>query len=474
MRRLIVCVDGAWEDSTDRVGVDSNILHLLRSIESVRLRSLLVMSSLITQVDKRTRPATMQYAHHTTAHFSNSLVSQILGVAYQGFANLLFELYSFISMNYSEGDEIFIFGFSKGAYMARILAAILNDVGVLPRDDVRQFFVILKAYIDRKNGGTQVDEANNVLKPWLLSSPDNTRHKDQQFIVKCLGLFDCTVQSSYKLPMWVIKESRRVFDNFISIGSRVSSIINKPEYCFGLPFIYSLKDALLGHRIEHCYHALALNENRSNLRDLRLELSNTGREKGQKCKQVWFTGSSGDIGGSYSVRELADLTRIWMAGQLDPIISLNKEMLKEQFAMPVFRWGLQPPHNPYTSKLTALMPVKRTPKFVTGGTEKLHPSVLSGSFDLAEPLIAAIERNTDLIEELSALEDEVMREWTLSNNHDADHLEITYAIDHKHFDEEQDETRFQKFLYQLQLIFVYIILIFLRKIELLFGFYHIK
>lgn len=74
-----------------------------------------------------------------------------------------------------------------------------------------------------------------------------------------------------------------------------------------------LKDALLGHRIEHCYHALALNENRSNQRDLRLELSNTGREKGQKCKQVWFTGSSGDIGGSYSVRELADLTRIWMA-----------------------------------------------------------------------------------------------------------------------------------------------------------------
>lgn len=142
------------------------------------------MSSLITQVDKRTRPATMQYAHHTTAHFSNSLVSQILGVAYQGFANLLFELYSFISMNYSEGDEIFIFGFSKGAYMARILAAILNDVGVLPRDDVRQFFVILKAYIDRKNGGTRVDEANKVLKPWLLSSPDNTRHKDQQFIVK--------------------------------------------------------------------------------------------------------------------------------------------------------------------------------------------------------------------------------------------------------------------------------------------------
>lgn len=55
------------------------------------------------------------------------------------------------------------------------------------------------------------------------------------FIVRCLGLFDCTVQSSYKLPMWVIKESRRVFDNFISIGSRVSSIINKPEYCFGLP-----------------------------------------------------------------------------------------------------------------------------------------------------------------------------------------------------------------------------------------------
>lgn len=89
-------------------------------------------------------------------------------------------------MNYGEdgGDEIFIFGYSKGAYVARILAAVINDIGILPRDDVRMFFPILKAYFERKGGGRVALEAEKVLKPWLLSSPSNTRHKDQQHIIK--------------------------------------------------------------------------------------------------------------------------------------------------------------------------------------------------------------------------------------------------------------------------------------------------
>lgn len=140
--------------------------------------------------------------------------------------------------------------------------------------------------------------------------------------------------------------------------------------------------------------------------------------------------------------------------------------------MPIFRYAIQPPHNPYTSKLTALMPVKRRPNLVKGGTERLHSTVLSGSLDLAEPVIAAIEKNTNLIEELSELEDEFMREWTVTNSHDAERLEITYAIDHKHYDEEENEGLVEKVLYSVQLIVVYFVLVFLRKVEILFGFYH--
>lgn len=206
MHRLIVCIDGSWDDSTSTPN-HSNIVHLLRSIETI---------------DKRTQPSVMQYAQYRTAHFSSSLLSQLLGVAYQSFSNCLFELYAFLCMNYSEDgkDEIFLLGYSKGAYVARILAAVINEIGILPRDQLRRFFPILKAFFERKRAGKVASEAEEVLKPWLLSSPSNTRHLEQQFIIKwvvevfvllqsnstvirCLAMFDCTVKPSPSLPGWV-------------------------------------------------------------------------------------------------------------------------------------------------------------------------------------------------------------------------------------------------------------------------------
>ncbi|TIB63130.1 hypothetical protein E3P77_03629 [Wallemia ichthyophaga] len=435
MHRLIVCIDGSWDDSTSTPN-HSNIVHLLRSIETI---------------DKRTQPSVMQYAQYRTAHFSSSLLSQLLGVAYQSFSNCLFELYAFLCMNYSEDgkDEIFLLGYSKGAYVARILAAVINEIGILPRDQLRRFFPILKAFFERKRGGKVASEAEEVLKPWLLSSPSNTRHLEQQFIIKCLALFDCTVKPSPSLP---------------GITSKFNSILTRPESYFGLP------DALLGQRIQHCYHAMALNENRANQRELRLELLRGSEDMGQKCKQVWFTGSSGDIGGSYSMKELSDISRMWIASQINPLISLNKEVLMEQLAMPVFRYAIQPPHNPYTSKLTTLMPVKRKPKLIEGGTERIHSSVLLGSPDLAEPVIAAIEKNSNLIEELSELEDEFMREWTVTDSRDTDDLEITYALDIKHYNEEESESWVRKMLYTLQLVVAYVIVSLLRRAGMLFGF----
>lgn len=45
---------------------------------------------------------------------------------------------------------------------------------------------------------------------------------------------------------------------------------------------------------------------------------------GQKCKQVWFTGSSGDIGGSYSMKELSDISRMWIAVRIVRVYSINR------------------------------------------------------------------------------------------------------------------------------------------------------
>src|SRR5215207_1898369 len=44
------------------------------------------------------------------------------------------QAYEFLAENYSDGDRIFLFGFSRGAYAARILAAMIYKIGLLPRN----------------------------------------------------------------------------------------------------------------------------------------------------------------------------------------------------------------------------------------------------------------------------------------------------------------------------------------------------
>ena len=43
------------------------------------------------------------------------------------------DAYSFIAHNYLEGDEIFLIGFSRGAYTARFVAGLLGKIGLLSR-----------------------------------------------------------------------------------------------------------------------------------------------------------------------------------------------------------------------------------------------------------------------------------------------------------------------------------------------------
>ena len=46
------------------------------------------------------------------------------------------EAYRAIIFNYEPGDQIFLFGFSRGAYTARSLAGLIRKAGILPRDKV--------------------------------------------------------------------------------------------------------------------------------------------------------------------------------------------------------------------------------------------------------------------------------------------------------------------------------------------------
>jgi len=69
--------------------------------------------------------------------------------------------YEFLMKNYTDGDRICIFGFSRGAYTARALSGMLHKVGLLPADNVQQVPFAYKMYTNTSTSGW---EQSNLFK----------------------------------------------------------------------------------------------------------------------------------------------------------------------------------------------------------------------------------------------------------------------------------------------------------------------
>ena len=61
-------------------------------------------------------------------------ISLVCGLAFgQGLIEKVQSAYQFLIENWESGCRVFLFGFSRGAYTARVLAAMLHAMGLLPR-----------------------------------------------------------------------------------------------------------------------------------------------------------------------------------------------------------------------------------------------------------------------------------------------------------------------------------------------------
>src|SRR5438046_957410 len=65
---------------------------------------------------------------------SGGRLNRVMGGATgAGLAEHVQAAYTFLAVNYALGDEIFLFGFSRGAFTARSVAGLVNDIGLLTR-----------------------------------------------------------------------------------------------------------------------------------------------------------------------------------------------------------------------------------------------------------------------------------------------------------------------------------------------------
>jgi uncharacterized protein (DUF2235 family) len=195
-------------------------------------------------------------------------LERLIGGAFgDGLFQKIKEGYTKVAQLYEKDDDIFIFGFSRGAYTARCLAGMIATCG-LPTQNFDDNLVntAFTAYRDRGNRAA------------LLAS------------LSSAGLYDAKIKM---VGVW---------DTVGSLG--IPAIFGAVD-----PVLYGFLDTGLHPDVLNAYHALAIDEHR---RQFPATLWTSQPAPGQTLEQVWFCGPHCDVGGGYPETGLSDITLSWM------------------------------------------------------------------------------------------------------------------------------------------------------------------
>lgn len=379
-KRIVVCCDGTWQDGlvVSQRWKYTNVLRLAR---------------ILNHTDERYSPHIPQVVFYQSGvgTWGDKVIEQLDGIVGASLADKVQEGYAFIAHNYRPGDEIFLFGFSRGAYTARMIALLIGAIGVLDRTEMDQFADIFMTYQKRGKAQdpTEIATLDQKLAPWTAhTSPGKIRADSgpNSFSIKCVGVFDTV--GSLGLP------------EELTHSTKIKTL-------FGFP------DRYLGEHVENAFQALALDEHRKDFNCAKFEQTKGGERKGQVLKQCWFAGSHCDIGGGFEDHDLSDVALTWMVSNISDILSVDHHYLRS-LPDPVAQWGEMTPHNSATGIFELAETIQRTiPTQMNDVThEMIHPSVLR-QHKVHPEIIQAVRNAPELLWRLHPHEEIVREHWQI-------------------------------------------------------------
>ncbi|KAK0673845.1 hypothetical protein QBC41DRAFT_391244, partial [Cercophora samala] len=307
-KRLVICCDGTWMNSdtgynkpsyrnpTGKAVVPSNVTLLSRSLR------------------RSCTDGTLQVIeYHSGTGSSGSFADVLSGGAFSlGISENIRSSYSFICANYTDGDEIILVGFSRGAFTARSVAGMISDVGLLTREGMEHFYPVCK---DRQHWRDEEykDPFPNAPfggKPRGEGAPRRYR----EMLVE-RGLTRVR-QDQEKGPLIKVR-AVGTYDTVGCLGIPSTTLFAK----LGLPHSTSefrFFDTGLSDRIEYAFHALALDEHRPSFSPAVWERTADNLDA-TDLRQVWFPGNHGNIGGGWKDAGISDMSLAWMMDQLASI-----------------------------------------------------------------------------------------------------------------------------------------------------------
>lgn len=213
-----------------------------------------------------------------------------------GLSKNIREAYQWLMEHYSTDDEVYIFGFSRGAYTARSLAGMIARCGLL-----------------KPGAPLTVLQVFNRYKQDTDAQPLYTLQYEQRG-----GKTDFDLEER-----WLLEYSERIPIKMIGVWDTVGAL-GIPG---NLPFIGRKQFYFLNTRLsniyEHAYHALALDENRKPYRptlwtkylakiDGSDEIEEQNPKRYQNIEQRWFIGAHSNVGGGYQNDPLAQIPLAWI------------------------------------------------------------------------------------------------------------------------------------------------------------------
>lgn len=259
--RLVVCCDGTWntpDQKVDGAARPTNVTKLALSVadrDSTGMRQCAYYHPGV---------GVGRWDHLRGGAFGAGLSANVL------------DAYRFLVNNYEDGDELWFFGFSRGAYTARSVAGLVRNCGILRPENLDRLDEAYALYRARSES------------PRGTASTLFRRAYSYEPAIRFIGVWDTVGELGIPVPRTPLLRwaARR---------------INRR---------WAFHDTDLSSHVAGAFQALSIDEKRSVFAPTLW--SQQEGVVGQAMEQVWFAGVHCDVGGGYAESGLSDVTLLWM------------------------------------------------------------------------------------------------------------------------------------------------------------------
>lgn len=283
MKRLVLCFDGTWNTLNPK-----ELTNVVKIANTVSLRG---------------PDGTDQVCYYNSGVGSGGPIDRFVGGVFgAGLKSNVKRALAFLALNYQGEDEIYLFGFSRGAYTARAVAGVLGVAGIpleIGKAEIHWDFYRRIAKLQSDNRGrnhesrryksnlAQINDLTEKLKAYTNYSPDEVN-------ITCVGVFDTV--GSYGVPA----------------GFGLSGLANLFTY-----WTRAFHSRQIGKKVGLGLHAVAIDEMRRPFYPtFWMRTAEEQLPPAQKVEQMWFPGTHSNVGGGWPDNGLSDTALAWMISRV--------------------------------------------------------------------------------------------------------------------------------------------------------------